>query len=98
MNESTRDLRKATDGIGRVLNSPLNRTYVSRSTNRRIGPLSIHQYVKDVTDIAKSDHMIAIPEMGDVDNFEDNVRAALTNRFMMIKTAALNELGSLRKY
>ncbi|WP_202378684.1 DUF262 domain-containing protein [Mycobacterium paraintracellulare] len=98
VNESTRDLRKATDGIGRVLNSPLNRTYVSRSTNRRIGPLSIHQYVKDVTDIAKSDHMIAIPEMGDVDNFEDNVRAALTNRFMMIKTAALNELGSLRKY
>lgn len=98
VNESARDLRSATQGIGLMLNSPLNRAYVSRSVNRRIGPLPINQYVKDVSQIAKADQMLVIPEPAIGDKFTDEVRQALTNRFNMIRTTAISELGNLRKY
>ena len=98
VNESARDLRKATDGVGRMLNSPLNRAYVSRSANRRIGPLPINQYVKDVSQIAKADQMLVIPQPATGDGFTDEVRQALANRFSMIRNKAISELAKLRKY
>lgn len=98
VNESARDLRKATEGIGLMLNSPLNRAYISRSANRRIGPLPIQQYIKDVSDIAQADHMMAIPDGEHTDDFETKVRQALKARFTMVRAAAVSELGMLRHY
>lgn len=97
INESTRTLRKGKEGIGPLLNSPLNRTYVSRSANRRIGSLPIVQYIKDVSDIAQADHMMSIPAMGK-DEFSDSLEVALKNRLQLIRSSALSELGALRKY
>ncbi|MCV6978603.1 DUF262 domain-containing protein [Mycobacterium bourgelatii] len=97
VNESTRDLRKATEGLGLLLNSPLNRSYISRSVNRRIGPLPIKQYIKNVSEIAKADHAIFIPD-NESDDFKEHVGQALKNRFAQIKNLAINELGTLRNY
>lgn len=56
--ESTDALRK---NKKEILNSPLNRTIISKKANRKIGPLSYDQYLKDVADYTLMNHYIKGP-------------------------------------
>jgi hypothetical protein len=46
--QSSREIRKSNQGIGRLLNSPLNRSFIGAKTNLDIGSLSITNYLHDV--------------------------------------------------
>jgi hypothetical protein len=44
-----------------ILNSPLNRTYISKFSNRAIGPMDISKYIDYIGDPATFDHYIKLP-------------------------------------
>jgi hypothetical protein len=51
--ESTQDIRSSNEGIGRLLNSPLNRSFVSAAANRTIGAMNLQGYLEAVPEVAR---------------------------------------------
>ena len=98
LNESTSALRS--DPTER-LNSPLNRTYISKYSNRLIGPFSPNVYFEHVTEAAKYGHCIPMPintkykKLAHESN-EDYYLRIVHERFEILKVKLREELLVLK--
>jgi hypothetical protein len=98
LNESTSSLRSEPT---ERLNSPLNRTYISKYSNRLIGPFSPNVYFEFVSDAAKFGHCIPMPinekykKLGHESN-EDYYLRIVHERFEILKVKLKEELFSLK--
>jgi hypothetical protein len=90
--ESTRDIRDS-----HVLNSPLNRTYISSIANRRLGPYSPQDYLNDLTPAIRGSHKI--PAANEYLNMPENTQQAyldiLRRRFDDLHAMIDQELETL---
>jgi hypothetical protein len=98
LNESTSLLRSEPT---ERLNSPLNRTYISKYSNRLIGPFSPSNYFDFVSDAAKYGHCIPMPintkyiKMAHESN-EDYYLRIVHERFEILKVKLKEELFALK--
>jgi hypothetical protein len=95
--ESSHQIRKASsEGLGRVLNSPLNRTLISTKANRKIGSKTIQQYLDDVTDAARvARHLPAKEELVGAGLAADAASKVMKHRFDGLLDDVLMELDGL---
>jgi len=97
--ESTRKLRRQSEKRN-VLNSPLNQTFVLKSSNRALGTRPIQQYIRDMPIEARVQHYFP----SDVDIYERQLgerdkqlyRRILERRYDALVDAIHRELSSLR--
>lgn len=83
-----------------VLNSPMNRTLISREANRRIGGLPPSQYLRELEMASLADHFLPV----DITNYDlvsiggdgAGSRPLLQSRFAQFQSAIMSELGALR--
>lgn len=97
LRESASELRAR--GDDHILNSPLNRTFISRQANRDIGPKSPTQYWADLKVSQPASHLLpgsisTISALGG-EGWEDKVRQLLDDRFQRIRERLFQELDSL---
>lgn len=82
-----------------ILNSPLNRTYITAEANKRISKCKIDSYMEDVNSYSKEYHFIPGEDVlkkkkrGQYNNYYEKV---LTERFKLIKNKMEIELGFLK--
>ncbi|MFL1598521.1 DUF262 domain-containing protein [Gordonia amicalis] len=96
--QSSSEIRKGKTPIAELLNSPLNRAYVLKSTNLSIGSKSLQQYISSIKDSAKSSiHLTLDSSYTQKDsNFDEYARDTLGARFDQVKSAAVKHLSNLR--
>lgn len=93
--QSTKELRTKAKK-SHILNSPLNRTYISSVSNSKISDMEPAKYFKYVTDVAQYKHFI--PEIFtkyNPDADEEYYKLILKKRFKEIKKAIVTELDDL---
>jgi hypothetical protein len=95
--QSTREIRRGATELHRVLNSPLNRAYVLKATNRELAAKAIDKYMESVPgSVQASLHFSGDPFQRTQGEAElDWVRRVLENRFDNIRTAFTNRMTNL---
>jgi hypothetical protein len=100
--ESTQEIRRSNEGIGRLLNSPLNRSLISAGANRKIGSMNIQGYLEAVPDVARIAHGVPALNTIELGAFTTNENSAATtareimrHRFDWILDKVMSELDSL---
>ena len=99
--ESSREIRKSNQGIGRLLNSPLNRSLISAQANLEIGPLPITTYLQDVPEAARVSR--GLPDINsifetiedDPGGIEEIARKVMKNRFAHLSDNIQKRLDAL---
>jgi hypothetical protein len=94
--ESSHEIRKATEGIGRLLNSPLNRSLISVESNRKIASMSIHQYLESVPEAARIAR--GLPPLSAIQSTtqaEETARTIMRHRYDSLFDRATEELDGL---
>ena len=96
--QSSSEIRKGKSKLADILNSPLNRAYVLKSTNLTIGSKTLQNYIRDIDPSTKSSLYLTIDTdyVQDNSDFESYARGALSGRFDQIKSTAVNHLARLR--
>lgn len=92
LGQSTTELRKDS---GHVLNSPLNRTYISREMNKKIGQMDPRNYLQQIDPVALAQHHFA-DLTGFVTTPDGGWRPTLVDRFHRINSQLRSELATLR--
>ncbi|MBQ9275571.1 MAG: DUF262 domain-containing protein [Succinivibrio sp.] len=96
LGQTSDQIRNAAD---HVLNSPLNRTFISKRANKLIKDTSPEQYFPQINDKALDDHLA--PRWGSTVNFMDkdefvkHVVEVLEKRFELLEKALKSELNTL---
>jgi hypothetical protein len=95
--QSTASIRKGTDELSRLLNSPLNRAYVLADTNRRLSDMEISRYMAEVTGQVKKSLLFATEDFSrqDAESDLEFARRMLGGRFDSIAMTASNHLTAL---
>ncbi|MGW9263167.1 GmrSD restriction endonuclease domain-containing protein [Gordonia terrae] len=95
--QSSTEIRKGKTKLAEILNSPLNRAYVLKSTNQTIGPKSLQNYIRVIEPATKASLYLTIDEnyIQEGTDFEAYATGALSDRFDLIKSAAVNHISSL---
>lgn len=96
IHESAHDIRKGNSELSRLLNSPLNRAYISEKTNSRISSMSIKDYLGDVSSAARGDR--GLPDVGvllKTEKGEAEIKAVMCHRFDHFSTSVAAELAYL---
>lgn len=97
LRESASELR--TKGDGFILNSPLNRTLISRHANREIGAKTPAQYWAQLRAHQPTSHLLpgvgSLPDLLPGGQWEAGVKAFLEQRYGLIRDSLLSELTSL---
>jgi hypothetical protein len=96
--ESTKELRSDKKHI---LNSPLNRTYISKTSNRELGTHEPLHYLSFISDSARFGHCLPLPvdtvyTRNPNETEQDFYRRVLDRRFEELKTELQKELISLK--
>ncbi len=96
--QSSTEIRKGKSKLAELLNSPLNRAYVLKSTNLTIGSKNLQNYIRGIEPSTKSSLYLTIDTdyVQNSSDFESYARDALSGRFDQIKSAAVNHLMKLR--
>ncbi len=96
--QSSSEIRKGKTEIAELLNSPLNRAYVLKSTNLSIGSKSLQQYISSIKDSAKSSlHLTLDSSYSQKDSsFLEYARDTMGARFDQIKSATVKHLSNLK--
>ena len=82
-----------------ILNSPLNRTYITAEANNRISKDKIDSYMKDINGYSASEHFIPSSDSLVKKKNEDDdkyYRRVLTNRFKLLSNEMKDELDFLK--
>lgn len=81
-----------------ILNSPLNRTYITASANNMISKMKIDSYMQDVNAYGREYHFIPDQSVLKYENgaYEDYYEKVLTKRFELLSSGIKNELKILR--
>lgn len=98
--KSTKILRSKKENI---LNSPLNRTYITEYANGEIGGNSISSYMDNVNDLGKEGHFVPVKSLtkkntvgNSAQDMQKYYERVLTERFVAIKDAMSQELKFLQ--
>ena len=92
LGESSKFLRSNKQNI---LNSPLNRTYISQKANQEISSMSIDRYIPLLNKAINYSHCLPIDNIKSIKTDESFYRDFIRNRFIQIKTTLLQELSKL---
>jgi hypothetical protein len=96
--ESSHQIRsgdKSKEKIGRLLNSPLNRSLISEDANGKIRDMNIKQYLESVPEVARVNRGLpAISEL-DLVNAEGAAEKVLDHRFQKFLERTIEELDKL---
>ncbi|MBE6063824.1 DUF262 domain-containing protein [Clostridium cochlearium] len=83
-----------------ILNSPLNRTYISSSANKKINDMNPEKYLNYVSKVAQYGHFIPTPIEDYFDNYnekqEEDYERILEDRYNQIRSALVMELDELK--
>ena len=98
--ESTKAIRRGEKEEHRILNSPLNRAYILKESNRAIAAKSLSQYMSGVPKSVKASLFFTgdtsfVPTEGR--SSTEHARAVLASRFHSIRTAVVNHLSRLEQ-
>ncbi len=84
------------------LNSPLNRTFIMRNSNRKISGMPVEKYVKEVRSQARLSHCVPDQEgffnKGTKESEEEYYRRFLARRLELVRSKLDEELRRLRGY
>ncbi|TAG41492.1 MAG: DUF262 domain-containing protein [Cytophagia bacterium] len=95
LGESTKEIRKKKDHI---LNSPLNRTYISQEANNKISSMELKKYLPFLHQMVSFNHCLG--PINEVTEFKDDIefyKKFAKNRFNAIKQQLTNELSTLKQ-
>ncbi|MFM7270346.1 MAG: DUF262 domain-containing protein [Actinomycetes bacterium] len=93
--QSTREIRRAKDGIGKILNSPLNRAFISAEANGRISSMEVSRYMDEVPEACRINRML--PDKQDLKGLaaEDQAREVMSKRLKLFREALIIEFDHL---
>lgn len=92
LGQSSKELRKQKDHI---LNSPLNRTYISQSANENIRSLPINSYLPLLNKAVTYNHCLGSNAFQSIENKQTFYTDFVKSRFNAIKQQIINELSTL---
>jgi len=96
LGQSAKNLRDK-NKKGHILNSPLNRTFISNTANNCIKAMSIERYIPFLNGSIKHSHCITkLPEKSYHEN-EEMYKEYLIDRFSTLESQILNELERLKR-
>lgn len=81
---TAKELRKSDS----PLNSILNRTYITKEANRKIGALDYENYVKNIKCSILEEHAIRFPD-------EYNIEKFISDRYQVLKNIIIKEIKTL---
>ena len=95
--QSTKEIRKGSGDLARLLTSPVNRAYVLKASNRKISALAIAQYMTVVPASVQSSLFFSNNSFHRLDGESDQEFAlrVLSPRFDMVKASITNRLTQL---
>jgi hypothetical protein len=97
LRESASELRSKGDDY--ILNSPLNRTLISKQANREIGAKAPAQYWAELKAHQPASHLLpgvgAVYDLQPGNEWEEKVKQFLEQRYQRIRDQLLSELDSL---